>query len=194
MTMNSRVRGMLTGAALSLALILAAPAIARAQQCQPGIDQGWSLWRENYDLMWATLTPNINDLASQLNTVHDQQSYATMVATARAIAAGIGNSRLGRVVMTLPDGTVVLDTYRPDGDTPANANSYAHFRAKSINENLNTRVAIAAAQTYPCGIGIETRLSTTTGSYESHFAVRLGTHLSSVGTARLSMIASPFDY
>ena len=96
--------------------------------------------------------------------------------------------------MTLPDGTVVLDTFRPDGDTPANANSYAHFLAKSINENLNTRVAIAAAQTYPCGIGLESRVSTTTGRFESHFAARLGLHLSSSGTARLSMIASPWDY
>lgn len=191
MTMSPRVRGMFTGAALSLAVILATPTIARAQQCQPGIDAGWAQWRQNYDLMWAALTPNGSNLTTLLNGVFDQSTYATLLAAARAVAASIDPARLGRLVVTLPDGTVVLDTFRPDGDVPANANSFAHFQAKSINENLNTRVAMAAAQAYPCGIGIETRLSTTTGAFESHFAVRLGSHLSSRGTARLSMIASP---
>jgi len=193
MTMSPRVRGMFTGAALSLAVILATPTIARAQQCQPGIDAGWAQWRQNYDLMWAGLTPNGSNLTTLLNGVFDQSTYATLLAAARAVAASIDPARLGRLVVTLPDGTVVLDTFRPDGDVPANANSFAHFQAKSINENLNTRVAIAAAQAYPCGIGIETKLSTTTGAFESQFAVRLGSHLSSRGTARLSMIASPLS-
>ena len=191
MTMHPRVRGMLTGGTLSLTLILATPGFARAQQCQPGIDAGWELWRPNYDLMWAALTPNRSNLTTLLNGVLDQSTYATLLAAARGIAASIDPARLGRLVLTLPDGTVVLDTFRPDGDTPANANSFAHFQAKSINENLNTRVAMAAAQAYPCGIAIETKLSTTTGAFESQFAVRLGSPLSSRGTARLSMIASP---
>src|SRR5262249_46534310 len=139
--MSRQVRVMFAGAALALAVILAAPTIARAQQCQPGIDAGWELWRQNYDLMWATLTPNINNLTDLLIRVHDQPTYATLVAAARSVAAGIGSARLGRLVVTLSDGTVVLDTIRPDGDTPANANSFAHFQAKSINENLNARVA-----------------------------------------------------
>ena len=193
MTISPRVRGMFTGAALSLAVILATPTIARAQQCQPGIDAGWGLWRQNYDLMWTALTPNVNNLTTLLNGAFDQSTYATLLAAARAVAASIDPARLGRLVVTFPDGTVVLDTFRPDGDVPANANSFAHFQAKSINENLNTRVAIAAAQAYPCGIGIETKLSTTTGAFESQFAVRLGSHLSSRGTARLSMIASPLN-
>ena len=193
MTMSRRVRGIFTGAALSLAVILATPTIARAQQCQPGIDAGWAQWRQNYDLMWAALTPNGSNLTTLLNGAFDQSTYATLLAAARAVAASIDPARLGRLVVTLPDGTVVLDTFRPDGDVPANANSFAHFQAKSINENLNTRVAIAAAQAYPCGLGIETNLSTTTGAFESQFAVRLGSHLSSRGTARLSMIASPLS-
>jgi hypothetical protein len=128
-----------------------------------------------------------------LNGAFDQSTYAALLAAARAVAASIDPTRLGRLVVTLPDGTVVLDTFRPDGDTPANANSFAHFQAKSINENLNTRVAMAAAQAYPCGVAIETKLSTTTGAFESQFAVRLGSHLSSRGAARLSMIASPLN-
>ena len=193
MITSPRVRGVLSGFALSLSLLLATPTSARAQQCQPGIDQGWELWRPNYDLMWAVLTPNISNLTTLLNGVVDQSSYATLLAAARTVAAGIDPARRGRLVVTLPDGTVVLDTFRSDGDTPANSNSFAHFQAKSINENLNTRVAMAAAQGYPCGIGIETKLSTTTSAFESQFAVRLGSHLSSRGTARLSMIASPIS-
>jgi len=184
---------MFTGAALSLTVLLSTPTIARAQQCQPGIDGGWERWRQNYDLMWNVLTPNASNLTTLLNGAFDQSTYATLLAAARAVAAGIDPARLGRVVVTLPDGTVVLDTFRPDGDTPADANSFAHFQAKSINENLNTRVAMAAAQAYPCGIAIETKLSTTTGAFESQFAVRLGAHLSSRGTARVSMIASPVN-
>src|SRR5215831_4376503 len=103
MTTSRRVRGVFTGAALSLMVILATPAIA--QQCQPGIDAGWELWRPNYDLMWAALTPNRSNLATLLNGVFDQATYATLLAAARAIAASIDPARLGRLVVTLPDGT-----------------------------------------------------------------------------------------
>jgi len=46
-----------------------------------------------------------------------------------------------------------------------------------------------AAQMFPCGVGIESKLSTTTGNVESYVAVRMGTHLDSLGMARLSLIA-----
>jgi len=49
MAMSRRLRGMSAGAALSLTVILATPTIARARQCQPSIDGGWELWRQNYD-------------------------------------------------------------------------------------------------------------------------------------------------
>jgi hypothetical protein len=166
-------------------LLLAVPAPARAQQCQPGIDTAWDAHRPDYDLLWAGLTPHLDSLLSLLNTVSDQASYATLVGAARSVAGGVPH---GRVVVTLPDGTVVVDTWRVDGETPANANSYAHFLSKSINENLNSRVAMMAAQLFPCGIAVETRISTTTGNVESQFAARLGQDLNSSGTARLSMV------
>jgi hypothetical protein len=46
------------------------------------------------------------------------------------------------------------------------------------------------AQTFPCGVAIETSRPPA-DHYESHFAVRLGPHLFSEGTARLSMSLSP---
>jgi len=80
------------------------------------------------------------------------------------------------------------DTGRPDDPTNvlAAGNSYQHFVAKTVNENHNSRIAILAAQEYPCGAGIESKLSTTTGQVESYLAVRLGNHLDSLGTARIS--------
>ena len=68
----------------------------------------------------------------------------------------------------------------------ASGNSWAHFLAKTVNENHNSRVAIFDAQEWPCGIGLERKLSTTTGVTETYVAIRLGTHLDSLGTARLS--------
>jgi hypothetical protein len=51
-----------------------------------------------------------------------------------------------------------------------------------VNENHNTRAAMMAAQSYPCGVGIESKLSTTTtGKVESYLAIRLGNHLDSLG-------------
>jgi hypothetical protein len=61
-----------------------------------------------------------------------------------------------------------------------------HFTNKTVNENHNSRIAIVSAQLYPCGVGIESKLSTSTGTTESYVALRLGKHLNSAGTARLS--------
>jgi hypothetical protein len=192
----SRFRPAVLLAILCFGAIPAIPTAASEQQCQPGIDSEWERHRPDYDLLWTTLTPHIDDLTALVNvTVANAAAYSNLLGAARSIAASIPN---GRLVVTLPDGTVVLDTSRADGETPANANSYPHFLAKTINENHNTRLAIMAAQMYACGIGIETKVSTTTGRLESYFAVRLGMafHLSSSGTARLSVPTrpGPFDY
>jgi len=196
MIVTRRFRDVLATAALCMTVILATSTIARAQQCQPGIDAAWASYKPayefmpTYDVMWTTLTPNIANLTRLLDTVSDQSSYEMLLGAARSIAARIG----GRLVVTLPDGSVVVDTDRPDGETPANANSYEHFNARSINENDNTRVAVNAAQMFPCGIAIESKFNPASGLAEVHFAARLGPHLSSSGTARLSRVGGPWDY
>jgi hypothetical protein len=95
------------------------------------------------------------------------------------------------VVLTLPDGTTVIDTSKPDDplDTmpDIDANSFQHFRNKKVNENHNSRIAIHDAQEWPCGLGLEAKLSTSTGQREIYLAVRLGTHLDSNGTVRASL-------
>jgi hypothetical protein len=117
-------------------------------------------------------------LKARLHQVTNQSSYAALLALARTVASSI-NAANGRVVITLPDGTVVLDTSRSDS-----VNTYANFIAKNVNENHNTRVAIFSAQQYPCGIGLESKFSTSTGNREHYVAIRLGDHLDSEGTVR----------
>lgn len=91
-----------------------------------------------------------------------------------------------RILLALPDGTVVYDSSEPVGSGPGE-NSYTNFLNKSINENHNTRVSIMNAQLSPLGFGYERKLSTTTGEIEIAFARRLGERFNNAGTLRLSM-------
>jgi hypothetical protein len=42
------------------------------------------------------------------------------------------------------------------------------------------------AQEYPCGAGVESKISTSTGVNEDYLALRAGNHLESAGTVRAS--------
>ena len=131
-----------------------------------------------YDTLNAILTPaKVTSFRNKLNNVTNQGTYAILLAEANATATLIAN---GRVVVTLPDGTVVVDTSKGANNT------YANFIDKAINENHNTRVAILDAQIYDCGVGLETKTSSSTGVQEVYLAKRLGAYLDSAGTVRLS--------
>jgi len=152
--------------------------------CQPGI--GAAAWRNPaYAPLYLTLFRNQGTLRGLLQAVENQSTYQALLTKARQIASSLPT---GRMVITLPDGTVVVDTAATDdaGNTLPRGNSYQHLVAKTVNENHNSRVAIFSAQLSPCGVGIETKVSTTTGDDESYVALRLGAHLNSAGTARLS--------
>lgn len=86
-----------------------------------------------------------------------------------------------RVTITLPDGTVVLDTSLGDDNDVAKG-----FTEGELLANHNTRVAIMHAQELEGGVDAERKYSTTTGDHEKYVAIRLGTHLDSIGTARIS--------
>jgi hypothetical protein len=156
-----------------------------AQHCAPGVLAALT-YNPAYKPLLAILAPERKTLRELLDAVVDQPSYEALLKAARSIAQSIPN---GRLLITLPDGTVVLDTANTDDPTDGleSGNSYGHFQSKTVNENHNSRVAIFAAQLYPCGLGVESKLSTTTDEVESYVAARLGTHLSSSGTARLSV-------
>ncbi len=131
-----------------------------------------------YDTLNAVLTNSkVNSFKNKLNAVVDQATYAVLLTEANATATLIAN---GRIVVTTPDGTVVVDTSKGANNT------YANFIAKTINENHNSRIAILDAQIYDCGIGLETKTSTSTGVQEVYLAKRLGAYLDSAGTVRLS--------
>jgi len=115
----------------------------------------------------------------------------------RVVSTGIGQSALSLlhgqdaiivVRQGRDNGRSVLDTSKPDdpNNQLGQGNSYDHFKNKTVNENHNSRVAIFSAQQFPCGLGIETKFSTSDNQDESYVSRRLGIHLDSEGTARIS--------
>jgi hypothetical protein len=179
------VRTLAIAAAFSMMTLVAAqPASA---QCNPGIAAGYALHQTTYTNLISKLAPQVNTLKNQLSAVIDQPTYVTLLTTSRTLANSVAT---GRVVVTLPDGTVVLDTAKTDdpGNTMTSGNSFQHFQNKTVNENHNSRVAIFDAQEWPCGVGLETKLSTSTGQHEIYLAIRLGAQFDAIGTARLSVI------
>lgn len=180
-SMLAAVLGLTGGAAYGEEPLVAPAAVA----CLPGIGPAFQAHAATYTLVLTTLQPQVASLQTLLGQVSDQTTYAALLTQARSVASSIAN---GRLLVSVPDGTVVLDTAKPDdpNNTLPEGNSYQHFQSKTVNENHNSRVAIFTAQEYPCGLGIESKLSTTTGVRESYVALRLGSHLDSVGTARLS--------
>ena len=176
-------RKLILSAMICTGLVLST-GIASAQ-CVPGFQTAFNS-NPVYAQLRGILQPQAGALGNLLSQVDDQASYQTLLTRSRNIAGTIAN---GRVVITVPDGTVVLDTSKtddPNNNLPQ-GNSYQHFQDKTVNENHNSRVAIFTAQEYPCGQGIETKLSTSTNETETYFAIRLGAHLNNQGTARLSV-------
>jgi hypothetical protein len=177
-------RRLATAVVLTAVLAFTARA-AQAQTCNPGIGAAFTAHAAVYASLLTALAPQVPSLQAGLAAVVDQPTYATFLASAHTLAGGIVN---GRMVVAVPDGTVVLDTGKPDDPTnvQASGNSFQHFQNKTVNENHNSRVAIFDAQEWPCGVGLERKLSTTTGVTETYVAIRLGTHLDNVGTSRIS--------
>ena len=130
-----------------------------------------------YAALDKVLAPATTELKTKLDGATSDAGYKTLLAAASAIAAKIPG---GRLVVTLQDGTVVLDT-------KSTKNTYANFSKKLVAENHNTRIAILNAQLTAGGIGYETKYSTTDKTTETYLARRLGAYLGSSGTARLSV-------
>ncbi len=178
------IRTLATPVLLAAGLVLITVVPAQAQTCQPGLVPAFQAHPASYAALINAIAPQIGNLGANLAAVQNQASYEVLLATARVVSGSLTN---GRVLVTLPDGTVALDTNRADNTADPKSNSYQHFLDKTINENHNSRVAIFMAQEYPCGLGLERKLSSSTGQVETYFAVRLGAHLDSEGTARVSV-------
>jgi hypothetical protein len=226
--MMTTLRTLGAGAVLSLGSLIG-PIPAQAQTtCNPGLVNAYLSHRPQYDQLVAALMPGgatteldalNNELAalgSGATFADNQALYATLLTHARNIVATINTPTPvgGRVVITLVDGTVVVDTSKPDDLTcdmcptttfpippptdctcTGSKNSYGHFQRKLVNENHQSRIAIMDAQEWPCGIGLETKFSSSTGKKEHYVALRLaspafGGHLDNTGTVRASLQAS----
>ena len=177
-------------AAQKMVAPLVAPQAIATPNCVPGIDVALrGQYGRQYSSLIASLSPNVYDLTQLVDAVDNPATYRDLLTFSRDLAASIPN---GRLLIALPDGTVVVDTFQPDDldNNLLEGNSYEHFEKKTVNENHNTRVAIMSAQLYPCGVGVESKPSTTTGTFQSYAALRLGGQFQSSGTARLS-ITSP---
>lgn len=185
--MKTTFRNLVVTLSLATALIgSSAPAFAQdAQTCQPGIAAAFlGPHTAKYQAVLNAMIPAFPAMSAQLAAVVDQPTYQTLLDSANTLAGSVAT---GRVVVTLPDGTVVLDTARDDNTVDPKSNSFQHFLDKTINENHNSRVAILAAQEYPCGLGLESKFSSSTGQTESYVAIRAGAHLDSDGTIRMSV-------
>lgn len=142
----------------------------------------------------AVLRAQVANFATLVRNVSNQATYQLALTAARTLAA-INPVTIpdGRVVITLPNGTTVIDTSKPDDPnnlTPTvQANSYNHFIAKTVNENHNSRMAIHMAQFYQCGTGAETDVSTSVPPVKTAtVAIRLGGHLRTpIGTISFSL-------
>lgn len=169
-------------AALSVASFNAS---AAALECAPQVQD---LLKSNptYAKLNKALSAKVSLLKSQQQAVSDQKSYEVLLATAVKLASSI---QTGRVVITMPDGTVMVDTGKPIDPVggQGTGNSYDHYKGKSVNENHNSRLSIINAQLHPCGVGVETKWSTSVKAKDVYVAIRLGNYLDSIGTARFSV-------
>ena len=101
------------------------------------------------------------------------------VAAAKAANATVGGIRY---LMTLADGTTIIDT------STKTANTWQNFKDKIVNENHFTRLAIATALLSTSGIGEETKFSSSTNLHETYYATRIGpTSYDAMGAIRISI-------
>jgi hypothetical protein len=86
-----------------------------------------------------------------------------------------------RLVVTEPDGTVIIDTIK------TTSNTFSNWKTKTINENHNSRIAILDAQSLEGGVGYEFKHSSTMDLYQYYVAIRAGLRYKNYGTFRLSI-------
>ena len=169
------------------ALFITSFNVSAAVECAPEVP-GLLISNVTYKKLYDILKLDTTVIKTKLDAVKDQPTYALLLKYARVVATDPRLAK-GRLLITLADGTVVVDTSKLDD--PANTlpagNSFKHFGAKTVNENHNSRIAILDSQLHVCGLGVETKLSTTDNTKESYVAIRLGAHLNNSGTARLSV-------
>jgi hypothetical protein len=177
-----------TSRTMMLAGLLIASSNVFALECAPDMYQ--LVAAAPYSALNAQLTANdmgafnasMGQVTNFATATETQYQALFSLATAKVAAANAAiPTTSARIVITLPDGTVVVDTGK-------STNTLDNFKSKAINENHNSRLAILDAQQYPCGFGMETKVSTSVGAKEVSLAKRIGLYMNSLGTVRISYI------
>lgn len=119
-----------------------------------------------------------------LDTVNELK-WNDMYAAVKAFIAAQSSSLYPglRVVVTLSDGQVALDTSKGDA-----GNTFAKFQGKTINENHNSRLSILTALLSNAGTGYEHKWSSSEQKFEIYHAQRMGSTPSHpLGVVRVSV-------
>lgn len=176
--------------ALSLLTILSFGALQAKEECAPEVK--CLIKQAPYNALFAILEPNVTEFGTLVQTLEASGNDCTVQATKEAYAvlfefaqkiAGAVPGGTGRIVVTESDGTVIVDTGK-------STNSCDNWQAKTVNENHNSRVAIFDAQAWPCGLGAETKFSSSVKVDQNYVAIRMGVYLHSIGTVRISANAA----
>ena len=136
----------------------------------------------NMMALMASLQASASDACWNFLQSEDQATYANALAAVQSwVTQNAANINGLRVVLTLADGTVAVDTSK-------NNNSFSNFQSKIINENHNSRIAILCSLLSNSGISLETKFSTTTRSKSYDIAQRMGqSPEESIGCLRISI-------
>lgn len=119
----------------------------------------------------------------EFDVLHDPIAYEECWRTIRAAQTLYRQQYPSlRVTYVLSDGTVWMDSGL--GQDP---NTYESARAKQVNENHASRLAIRDAQDSEDGWGVEQKYSTTMNREELYVAKRLGARRASLGVIRISV-------
>lgn len=135
--------------------------------CGAGISD--ALFIDPFNPLYRTLAVNQSTLTSLIANVNSSSNYNLLLSLANSIASSRAN---GRVIITIPNGTVMIDTAQ------GASNTFTNFLTNMVNpNNLNTSIPIANALTYPCGIGLQTAFDTTSSTFDVAVSLRLGSFL-----------------
>ncbi|HXW53026.1 MAG TPA: hypothetical protein VEL47_02850 [Myxococcota bacterium] len=162
-------------------------------------------------------------LASPGNTTYDalyNWTKLTLVPQANVALAEVSGIQpnTARIVIAEADGNVIVDTgksacldavnsFGPGSgsgnliSTAGPCNSYQNWNNRDVNENHGSRITMREAQDYTCGLGVETKFSSSVGTNQIYTAIRLNggtdgstmasTYSNSQGTIRVSFNATP---
>lgn len=157
--------------------------IKKLNLCPPVCLISSSIYKPIYDSLYdGVLQNNLEILYNNLiqsDNINGPIIYDDFLGKIVSIYGTTLGTQSPRIVLTESDGTVVIDTSKT-------SNSYGNWKSKQINENHNSRVAFMATQMFPCGVGYETKYSTSTQTNQAYVAIRLGDFLNNPGSIRLS--------